>query len=512
MSDIEKEAPEGKSADSSTQVLVEEAHQGLGTLTAAQRENTDRLKAGGKSGVTGEFGKPMLLDSDESGENVLIIGDVPMPDGDYHTGDDDERARAEDMLGDLPKPVHDGVDNPSERDLVRDEANESLTLSEKYDQLDMERAQLEVAAESKMKDPAQLKRFNEDMEKLTEREDELTEMYRPQYEKQGYSPDVAEDMARARSLDEIKDTMAETRRILEAEGDEPLKPEQRVMLAEQVIHHAADPTTVEQGHYGTCQAAAMESRMYARDPSTAAKLVADVATTGEYTAADGSHVKLHKDNFQPDSETGNWPTTGSGDRSLANQLFQSTAINLRYQKTDPNCQYVIKPGGGKPPDRLIDISKGTDGVYDDGSPWVFNGYPTEDIAVGYNTITGREEYDVGLTSPPYDVEPVYATSIESEDQLDAKLTDLKANGKLPVLLWVHTAHEPFFTDSNAGAAGGSGGGHYVNVTDYDPGPPSRVEIDNQWGEGNDHQWKSSADIKQGVTTKSLWAAMHAPAD
>ncbi len=57
---------------------------------------------------------------------------------------------------------------------------------------------------------------------------------------------------------------------------------------------------------------------------------------------------------------------------------------------------------------------------------------------------------------------------------------------MPLIVWVDTNMEPFWTDSGAGKAGGSGGGHVVTITDYNPGPPARVTVDNQWGKGADH--------------------------
>jgi hypothetical protein len=73
--------------------------------------------------------------------------------------------------------------------------------------------------------------------------------------------------------------------------------------------------------------------------------------------------------------------------------------------------------------------------------------------------------------------------ISSEKELNAALAQAKKNGKMPLIVAIDTSVEPFWTDSGAGRAGGSGGGHVVTITDYSPGPPAKVTIDNQWGKG-----------------------------
>jgi hypothetical protein len=463
------------SADA-TVALLKEANAGKPELVEKDKERAQEVKSGKTTGVTGEFGSLELI-TPKGGVRPQVIYD-------------NERGMC----------IEPRADVPSRKDDARDAKNEEVGTFDKYDELDAERARLYETSRTRITDKAELKKFDEDVDKLEHREDELTETYRKQYEVKGYSPDEAEDMGRKRAVGEITDTMTQTRRILDAEGEKPMNSDARKMVAMDVMHHAGDPNTVDQGRYGTCQAAAQESRMYAQDPSTAAKLCADVATTGEYKAGDGTHVKLHPDNL----------TYQGGGRDFGSQIFQSTAVQLRYQDKYPNVDYVCTPGANGDPDHFFDRSTGKEALEDDGTPWVFRGYPTEDIARVNNKITGRREYDTALTTPPCDIEPKYATKIESENQLDDKLTQLKNEGKLPVVVWVHTGNEPFLTDSGHGKEGGSGSGHYVTITDFDKGPPAQIAVDNQWGEGNDHNWKQPEDKKKSLSLHEMYRAMHAP--
>ena len=110
--------------------------------------------------------------------------------------------------------------------------------------------------------------------------------------------------------------------------------------------------------------------------------------------------------------------------------------------------------------------------------------PTNHAIAGISdSIPGKHQKDVLLQALRQTRDGV--TGVHSQAELQAKLNDAKANHKLPVVVYVDTRNEPFYTDSGRGIAGGSGGDHVVTITDYDE-KTGNVCIDNEWHKGADH--------------------------
>lgn len=346
------------------------------------------------------------------------------------------------------------------------------------------REKLTKEAEEKFKnDPAKLEAFKENMR-----------LFEQRAEKDKLSPA------------EIAKTYAEINRLLEAKGDKPLKPEQRKTIAEQIMRQAADPTTIDQGSHNTCNMATVESRMYTRNPSAAARLVADVALTGEYVATDGRRVRL---NPGAHDEARN-PNTYDGERSHASEIFQVAAVNLHIdqenRKMNPRGQlryeqHPVKPGSLDTGERIIDYGVKPPRVIDY-HPGIFASN-LGNLSDVYAAITGKSEKGIVIARDRPALDPSDGvTRITSESQLNEELARAKREGKLPLIVAVNTSMEPFWSDSGAGSAGGSGGGHVVTITDYTPGPPAKVTIDNQWGKRADH------DATKPITVHTLFQAMH----
>jgi len=321
-------------------------------------------------------------------------------------------------------------------------------------------------AEEKFKDPAQLAQFKENMRLFEERA-----------ERDKVSPT------------EIAKTYKEIDRLLEAKGENPLKPEQRKHLAEQIMSQAADPTTIGQGGQSTCSMATVETRMYTRNPSDAARLVTDVALTGQYVATDGRRVRVNPSAHNESHSS----TTKDGDRSHASEIFQVTGVNLHIdqenRKTNPRGQlryeqHSVKPGSVESGERIIDYSSKPPKVmsYD---PQITreNLGNLRDV---YSAITGKKEDGITIVrDSPNSDKSDGVTRIKSEQDLNDALAQAKRDGKMPLIVAVDATVEPFWTDSGSGTAGGSGGGHVVTITDYTPGAPAKVTIDNQWNKAAD---------------------------
>jgi hypothetical protein len=375
---------------------------------------------------------------------------------------------------------------------------------EKNPDIRVERARLRDNAEAKITDPAEKRRFQADMAALEARASELEELYRKQ------NPEMSPEEAHKKAEEEIAKTYHEVSRMMEGEGKNPLPETDRMTAAKEVMHQAADPTSIDQGYHGTCNVSSMEARIYTRDPAAAAKLVADVATNQEYTAPDGTTVsygdpregKTDSASVKPQEEGVKIPDEAR--RSYASQLFQVTAVNLRYKQAHDQGGEDIRyeqhpPQPGPPPDtgeRLMDYGKTPPEEVkdDDGKPQRGPGFGAEDIAPAEAVLTGRERHPEAVIGHA-DVKSANSdmTTVHNEQEFEAAIARAKENGQLPVVIRVHSGNEPFLHDSGGGKAGGSGGWHVVTVTDYTPantGPPpepAKVEVDNQWGEGADHQ-------------------------
>ncbi|HEY9868001.1 MAG TPA: hypothetical protein V6D08_02235, partial [Candidatus Obscuribacterales bacterium] len=322
--------------------------------------------------------------------------------------------------------------------------------------------------------------------------------------------DMREFERRAReqhlSEEEIARTYAEVSRLLQHDGDRPLDAAQRLNVAEQVLHQAAHPQTIDQGNHSTCGAAASESRMYTRHPSDAARLVADVATTGQFTTHGTPQrtVTIDPRILQPGREEQGNPTR-DGERSQASQIFESTFVTLALDsRTTPPGQlrYEQREPHAPPPD--------------DTGEWIvdssttppretrFDGLLTSDLPRTEELITGRHEaphvFERAGDGPA-------TVHFNSEEELRARLTEAQVNGQMPVVIWVDSMNEPFRTDSGGGSAGGSGEGHFVTVTSYDA-EHNLVSIDNQWGDAHDHTLRTEGGrtVDRRMSTSDLFTA------
>jgi len=373
--------------------------------------------------------------------------------------------------------------------------------SQSYEKIaDAERARLEKLAEN-IEEPRDREQFKNDLEKFGQRAGELEKSYKAQYEKAGLSPEEAAKRAEKRAAEEIIGTYREVGRMMESSQDGPVAPPIRQIAAMQVMHHAADPTTIDQGQHPTCNVATAEARLYSRSPSSIARLVADTAITGECKTrgTPPTTIKLDDKSLEPDREAMYNPPD-SQDRSYASQLFQVAAVNVEWEKSNQRKGTQVRYEQHEPtsPDdsggRLVDYSKRPPQIMknEDGSPDEGPGINNQEIVDVYNEVAGTNDQGFVLQRPYWANDNV--TNVESPDALGKKLEEMKKNGELPAIVLLHSGKEPFYTDSGAGAAGGSGGWHVVTVTDYDPAT-GKTSIDNQWGEAYDRGGDRQIDVK-----------------
>jgi len=314
------------------------------------------------------------------------------------------------------------------------------------------------------------------------------------------------------SREEQAKTFLQVRRLFTAEYGAFLTAPERSRLAEQVLDLASDPR-ICQGYNNTCNVSTVEARMFHRKPSEAARLISDVVINGKYVTADGVTVDLARipGVLAPDGESTalakTFQANGTdiridGKRSYASQIFEVTAVNLKWARGS-HSEFNLKPGEivvyekptgparSKTGEELVKYSVNHQGflvrevVKDQPS---IKTYELTDV---YNEIAGTKEKNFVIFGDPKlrgsTLEGSYA--VNSPQELQQALENMKRDGGGPAILLVHTKHEPFYTDSGAGRAGGSGGWHVVNVHDVrrDPKTGQMVaDVTNQWGFGKDH--------------------------
>lgn len=294
------------------------------------------------------------------------------------------------------------------------------------------------------------------------------------------------------SADEVAKTYEQISKLLESTGEQPVSQADRVKISEQVLHQAAHPNEVRQGFHNTCNVTTVESRLYTKSPSDAARVVTEAASTGQVTMSDGRVVQIPANSMAPDSQAIHHPSPDN-ERSHASQIFQLAAVNDMYDRRNRSTipagqiryEQDLPTGPTDTGERLWNYGTNPRTAVTDtaGANVTPPDVPTSELETISNSITGKNEKDFVLINGKYGDNNT--VKFKDADELGEKLEQMKKDGKLPAIIWVDAQNEPFFTDSGAGTNGGSGGPHVVTITDYDP-DTKQVQIDNQWDQADDH--------------------------
>lgn len=297
-----------------------------------------------------------------------------------------------------------------------------------------------------------------------------------------------EQRARERGLSsqEISNTYHQISRILNASdtGGSNLPADQRLAVASQVMHNAATPSDIRQNQ-NTCNVTSLETRLYSRNPAAAARLVADVATTGSFTGTDGTTVTLDPESMQPSQVGTDNFEQESERRSLASQLFQVTAANIanRQDTSRGTFQYFQRqPANKESGEQLLDLSTNPPQVIGDepGMAGHINGLIGVEQSITGDTNAGSFLYggNMGRRSSR-------GFQINSADALGERLQTLNESGQLPAVVFVHADAAMFNPRNDRQPDDLNGDGHFVTVTGYDPATRT-VRYDDQYGREDDH--------------------------
>ncbi|MCB9471056.1 MAG: FHA domain-containing protein [Candidatus Obscuribacterales bacterium] len=314
---------------------------------------------------------------------------------------------------------------------------------------------------------------------------------------------------------QIAESYHQIRRLLQADEGSMLNMTERQKLAEQTLYQMSHPEKVSQGSNNTCNVTTVEKRILQRHPEEFARLVADVATTGKYVTADGTLIDMSRvpGALEPDREARMLDILfrgGSesdihldGRRSWASQMFETTAVGIKYARGGSIHGEYIGPGEivmyqkqvglpGQEAEQLVKYSVGTDGrlnhkVLED-SPHI----STSELADINNQIIGRHEENFVLSGHYFpdshgnnrfwreqDYSAGALKVARSTEELKDQLLSLQDSNNMPAIALVHTGHSLF-----GGHGPGTGGAHVVNIQSIRQTPVGTwvVDFTNQWGD------------------------------
>lgn len=274
--------------------------------------------------------------------------------------------------------------------------------------LPAERAKMLDSAQRKLS-PEQLRQFKEDMTRF-------------EFRMEGNQTEIAK-------------TYKEVSRLLNPQGGTVVDTRKLGALAMDVMHQASDPRKVNQGDRNTCTLASLESRIYTRHPSEAARLVADVATTGNYTTADGNRISV--DRASVNMFPKHWRDSVSDEsnaRSHASQIFQLTAANT-FEDSDAGIggrrtEYKMKVAeNGEVKEELVDRNTGE----------VIGNHPGITIfqAEGLHELNRRI---TGANEPPFVID---LSKARTPEEFRRNLEEIGRNQNYPALLAVNALNPPF---------------------------------------------------------------------
>ena len=329
--------------------------------------------------------------------------------------------------------------------------------------------------------------------------------------------DTAEISATYRAVEQF---LADDHTVVDAD--------EKSYIAWQILHQAADPCSINQGHHNTCALAALESRMFSKYPSIAADVVTQVASSGSYRDARGNQINIDPGNIHADCESGRGKID---DRSHASQLFQLSAANEYWQtrQTDPR---GLRCGKG----RIQYIQKNTRTMDDTGERLVIkwdegvvetvvedSGLPMSEPAITLANVQeisnlmlpGKQDTFV-IGGDKFDKSQKYL-AVKTMGDLRNRLSNGRNGASLPIVAavnpeagcfkgdldqsgdrtWSSVPLESQRGDQRRTLGGGKSKAcwHAVCITDYDA-ETDMVSVDNFWGPGADHVGANAVKLAQ----------------
>jgi hypothetical protein len=304
-------------------------------------------------------------------------------------------------------------------------------------------------------------------------------------------------------------------------------------IASDMMRQGARPGDVNQGATSTCTAAALETVLYIQEPATMGRVVADIATSGEYQKVDGTVVKVPEKNLHPNKYQESTPAEKK--RSLASHIAQPALINIHWSgQTDffgtevDKGSIVYEEGHAteflgdahtrmmdyskKPPKALTETVSISDptmdivGVYgEETQPLEGPNMHMEFMQGLYKQLRGNKG-DLTIISGKEGDGVIKPSSREEFD----KALKAALDRKKPVLLGVHANRDPFLEDLNDSYSreplteqqrkdqSRMHAHHALVATGVDTS--GLVTVENQWGNSVDHTGEKGQKPKLSLDT------------
>ncbi|MBS1953410.1 MAG: hypothetical protein JST89_04440 [Cyanobacteria bacterium SZAS-4] len=339
------------------------------------------------------------------------------------------------------------------------------------------------------------------------------------------------------SNEEIANTYYQLDKLISTDNA-VLSQADRMKLAEQFMYKTANPHTIGQGYFNTCNVTAeVENRLIQLHPAEALQMVTDVATTGKFVTSSGSIVDMTAMNnvmtpFKGGAIDNAFDSSNYTGRDYFDQLFQTTSVETFWQTQSGNgvrptttIQEVRAGVPFRPGDLRYEFSNEA-GVSKTGE--VINNYstnpPTRQVASKGSTmvdpltgkamvvrewlpseapnLSGQQMLQInreitGVVDPPHMLgrnTDSAATNVTTSDELAAELKNMKQNGGFPATVFVDT-RDPLI--SGRPEDGGQGGAHVINVQNvFEKDGKLYVEFTNQWSAANDHLGSRAVPVEE----------------
>lgn len=305
-----------------------------------------------------------------------------------------------------------------------------------------------------------------------------------------------EDRAKADHLtpEQVAQTYEQTAKLLKAKNGKVADGHDRVILAEDVMKHAADPTTVKQGQHETCNMTTVAQREYTRDPAKMAEMVTTTALTGEWKAPDGKTIKIDNQSLVPGKSERN-ENRDTNERSYATQITNVVMMNDVTQRREPPQYYAQGPAGAgdngeRIYNRFNDPSSAVQQTVTDShghqttTPMKRPDVTNAEIAAEAQRLSGGREFYLNGSNQGNGNGTFHA---RTQEEFEQHLKQMKDQHQFPGIVTVDSGDQPI------GCGGqGSPNDHVVCVTGYDE-KNHTVEICDP-ADGNSKRWVKAEDL------------------